>query len=30
MAPMRLFYGGRPVVPGVMIVFAARQCGANG
>jgi hypothetical protein len=30
MTPMRLFYGGRPFVPGVMIVFAARRCGANG
>jgi hypothetical protein len=30
MAPVRLFCGGRPFAPGVMIVFAARQCGANG
>jgi hypothetical protein len=30
MAPMRLFYGGRPFVPGVVIVFAARRRGANG
>jgi hypothetical protein len=29
-APMRLFYGDTAFVPGVMIVFAARRCGANG
>jgi hypothetical protein len=27
---MRLFHGGRPFVAGVMIVFAARRCGADG
>jgi hypothetical protein len=27
---MRLFYGVRAFVPGVVIVFAARRCGANG
>jgi hypothetical protein len=27
---MRLFYGDTAFVPGVMIVFAARRCGANG